>query len=58
MGAFEIVLIVFCSLVVVGVIAAAVYKKVKGISSGCDCGCSCSSCPHACPSRKTGEEKK
>ncbi len=52
MGAVEIILIVICSVAVIGVIAAAIYKKVKGIPSGCDCGCA--HCPHSCPSRKKG----
>ena len=56
MGALEIILIVVCSVAVIGVIAAAIYKKVKGISCGCDCGCA--NCPHACPSRRKGDERK
>ncbi len=42
MGPWEIVLIVACALIVVGVITAAIIRKKKGKSS---CGCDCSSCP-------------
>ena len=46
MKIWEILLIVACVAVVVGVVIATVIRKIKGKSScGCDCG-SCNACPH------------
>ncbi len=50
MGIFEICLIIFCSLAVCGVAAAAIYRRVKGDPP--DCGCGCNGCPHACGRKK------
>ena len=55
MGPLEIVLIIVCVAVVLGVIGAAIYRKVKGKPSGCGCGCE--GCPHACHG-KTKKKKK
>ena len=54
MGTLEIVLIIVCVAVVLGVIGAAIYRKVKGKPSGCGCGCE--GCPHACHG-KTDKDK-
>ena len=57
MKAFEILLIVFCVAVVVGVIAARIVRKKKGKPS-CDCGCDgCAGCA-ACRERFLQSEKK
>jgi len=51
MKVFEIVLIVFCAAIVIGVIAAKIVRKKKGKPS-CDCGCSdCAGCA-ACQKAK------
>lgn len=54
MSACDIILIVACSLIVVGVIASAIVRKVNG-KSGCsgDCGC-CTGCAH-CKSNSTDD---
>jgi hypothetical protein len=46
MGIAEVLLIIGCAALVIGVIVAAVVRKVKGKPS-CDCGCDCSRC-HLC----------
>ena len=54
MGVAEIILIVFCASVVVGVIISSVIRKKQGKCS-CDCGGDCShchSCVHKEPKRK------
>ena len=54
MGVAEIILIVFCASVVVGVIISFVIRKKQGKCSG-DCGGDCShchSCVHKEPKRK------
>lgn len=43
MKLWEILLIVACAALVVGVVVAAVVRKVRG-KSGCDCDCDCASC--------------
>jgi len=46
MKPWEIILIVACAAIVVGVVVAAVVRKLKG-KSGCDCDCaSCGMCSH------------
>lgn len=55
MNAWEIVLIVACVAIVVGVVIAAVVRKVKGKSScGCDCA-NCGMCPH-CSAKSVGSD--
>ncbi len=57
MGAPEIILIVACAALVIGVIVARILRKKKG-KGGCDCGCSdCSAC-HYCAAAKAKQEKK
>ena len=57
MGPREIILIVVCALVVVGVAVSYIVKKRKGKPT-CDCGCSdCSACPH-CAAAKEKQAKK
>ena len=57
MGALEIILIVFCALIVVGVILSRLIRKKKG-KAGCDCGCSdCSACNY-CAEKKRNETNK
>ena len=54
MGVAEIILIVFCASVVIGVIISSVIRKKQGKCSG-DCGGDCShcrSCSHGAPKRK------
>ncbi|MCR4726379.1 MAG: FeoB-associated Cys-rich membrane protein [Clostridia bacterium] len=51
MKVFEILLIVFCAAIVIGVIAARIVRKKKGKPS-CDCGCSDCSCCSACQKAK------
>ena len=43
MGAWEIILIVACAAIVIGVIASRIVKKAKGKPT-CDCGCDCAHC--------------
>ena len=43
MGVTEILVIIGCSLIVLGVITSAVIKKIKGIPS---CGCCDGNCAH------------
>lgn len=59
MGIIEVLAIVICSLIVLGVIALAVYRKVTGKSKGCGCGCSCgcSHCTGKCTSAKDNSSK-
>ena len=47
MGIWEILLIIGCAVIVIGVITASIIRKVKGKPS-CDCGCSgnCSCCAY------------
>lgn len=45
MKAWEIILIVACVAIVVGVVVATIVRKVKGKSS---CGCDCESCGLCC----------
>lgn len=52
MQPIEIIVIAACSLIVAGVIIAAVIRKKKGKTS---CGCDCSSCPGHC---RCAEDKK
>lgn len=40
MGVLEILLIIFCAAIVIGVIITSVIRKKQGKSS-CDCGCNC-----------------
>lgn len=44
LGVGEILLIIACALIVIGVVAAAIVRKIKGKSAcGGDCGC-CAGC--------------
>lgn len=43
MGAWEIILIVVCVLLVSGVIVGRIVRKAKGKPT-CDCGCDCAHC--------------
>lgn len=58
MGAWEIVLIVVCALIVVGVAISLIVKKLKGKPITCDCDCCdgycehCSKCVQKIKSRK------
>ena len=45
MGTADILIIVAIALIVVGIVAYMVWKKIKGEKIGCGCGCG--SCPHA-----------
>ncbi len=57
MSAWEILLIIGCVAIVVGVIVSRIVAKKKGKSS-CDCGCSdCSACK-MCQQYKEKDEKK
>lgn len=56
MGPFEIILIIVCVAIVVGVCAASIIRKKKGKSS-CDCGGDCSCCSH-CSYGKTANVGK
>lgn len=52
MGPFEIALIVFCGVVVIGVVVSRIVRKKKGKSS-CDCGCSdCASCAYCAEAKR------
>lgn len=54
LGVCDIILIIACSLIVVGVIISAIVRKVKGKTHcGGDCGC-CSGCSH-CKSNSTDD---
>ena len=55
MGFFEIIVIVVCSLIVVGVIAKAIIDKKKGKSP---CGCDCSKCSCGCGLNKNNDHKQ
>ena len=44
MGPIEIILIIACAGIVIGVVAHSIIRKKQG-NSGC---CDCSSCPSAC----------
>lgn len=50
MTAIEIIVIIACSLLVGGVIAAAIVRRVKG-KGGC-CSGGCANCPCACSAKK------
>ncbi|MBQ6922196.1 MAG: FeoB-associated Cys-rich membrane protein [Clostridia bacterium] len=56
MGAWEIILIIACALIVSGVIVSRIVRKAKGKPT-CDCGCSCKCCS-GCPSAKNKNELK
>lgn len=57
LGVGEIILIVACTLIVVGAIATAIIRKVQGKSScGGDCG-NCSACEH-CKSNNSSDTEK
>lgn len=52
-GAAEIILIVACAALVVGVTVAAVIRKKKGKPScGCDCANCCANCKNGAASKK------
>jgi len=56
MGLFEIALIVVCTLIVIGVVGAAIRRKVKGKGSGfCS---SCYECCNDCPFNAYKADKK
>ena len=55
MGAWEIILIVACALLVIGVAVSRIVKKAKGKPT-CDCGCDCAHCAGC--AHATQEEKK
>ncbi len=51
MGVTEIVIVVVCSLFVIGVITASIINKKKGKTS-CGCGCTdCSACKSNCKTK-------
>ncbi len=54
MGALEIILIIVCAVVVLGVIGTAIYRRIKGKPSGCGCGCQ--DCPHSCGNSKPEQD--
>ncbi len=54
LGAGEIVLIIACSALVLGVIVAAIVRRIKGKPS-CDCGECCGLCEHCNASKKTNK---
>lgn len=55
MKPWEIILIVACVAIVVGVIVATVVRKLKG-KSGCDCDCaSCKLCSHCTSQTKNND---
>lgn len=56
MGVWEIVLIVACALLVVGVVTARLVRKAKGKST-CDCGCDCAHC-RGCSLCGEGKERE
>ena len=56
MGVWEILLIIGCVAIVVGVIASRIVAKKKG-KSACDCGCSdCAACKY-CKQAKEKSDK-
>ena len=57
MGVWEILLIIACVAIVVGVIVSRVIAKKKGKSS-CDCGCSsCDACRYCAEAKEKKNEK-
>ena len=52
MQPIEIIVIVVCALIVIGVITMSIINKKKGKTS---CGCNCANCKNSCS--KKGEEK-
>ena len=55
MGVFEIILIVACAALVIGVTVATIIRKKQGKSS-CDCGCDC--CQYHCSCNKKKQDEK
>ncbi len=55
MGAWEIILIVACAAIVVGVVVSFIVKKAKGKPT-CDCGCDCAHCSSCCHELPTKSE--
>ena len=56
LGIGEIILIIACALIVVGVAIAAIVRKVKG-KPGCDCDCGCcSGCTHCAEQNKPSDD--
>lgn len=57
LGVGEIILIVACAAVVIGVVVAAIVRKRKGADSCCD---ECGSCPHChrCADKNNSEKIK
>lgn len=57
MGVWEILLIIACVAIVVGVIVSRIIAKKKGKSS-CDCGCSsCAACRYCAEAKEKKNEK-
>ncbi len=60
MGAWEIVLIIACAALLIGVLISVAVKKAKGKPT-CDCGCDCAHCQgcYQCEAfKKLNEQKK
>ncbi|MEG1520831.1 MAG: FeoB-associated Cys-rich membrane protein [Clostridia bacterium] len=51
MQPIEIIVIIACSAIVVGVIISAIIRKKHGKSS-CDCGSNCANCQYHCDHKK------
>ena len=51
MGVAEVLLIIGCAALVIGVIAASIVRKAKGKTS-CDCGGNCAHCAGCCHVKK------
>lgn len=56
MGFWEIILIIGCAALVIGVGIASIVRKKQGKSS-CDCGCDCSHC-NRCSRLQEEKDKK
>lgn len=59
MGAWEIILIIACAAIVLGVAISFIVKKAKGKPT-CDCGCDCAHCKGCayCESFKQNNDQK
>ena len=57
MGVREVILIVACALIVVGVAVSFLVKKLKGKPT-CDCGCDCAHCSGCASSGAKRHETK
>ena len=54
MTLLEILVIVFASLIVIGVLVVSIINKKKGKSS---CGCNCSACKNRCACKKNDKDE-